>query len=282
MLVEKNGWLGGLGMWGTGLHSFFNIFAATPGAQRMRVVAGIAQELVDRTQAAGGGIGHVHMTRGGDFVSMITPVDPEVFRLAAARVCLEAGVKLLFETVVYEVQASGGEVTGVRIWNKGGKSTIRAKLYIDCSGDGDVAAYAGAPFTHFKAGDPGAYSAGYTFRLVNVDLAALEADLEKRGLIAQLAHAVKPEIDRHRRHPTSRPARQRDTSWQPSERATHQIRPQAYRLRIRRRHSPGPSRPCSASAGPCWRSPCRTSSCTRGCRRRGCVPGQTPRGPRRG
>src|SRR5512141_3016985 len=79
MLVDKNGWLGGLGMWGTGLHSFFNIFAAHPAVQRHRVVAGIAQDLVDLTQAAGGGIGHVHMDRGGDFVSMVTPVDPEVF-----------------------------------------------------------------------------------------------------------------------------------------------------------------------------------------------------------
>lgn len=196
LLVEKNGWLGGLGMWGTGLHSFFNIFAAHPGVQRHRVAGGIAQELVHRTCDAGGGIGHVHMERGGDFVSMVTPVDPEVFRLVAARACSEAGVELLFQTVVYDVAASGGHVQHVRVWNKAGLSTISARVYIDCSGDGDVAAAAGGEFVRFGPGDEGAYSAGYTFRLVNVDLRALEADLDRQGLISQLAYAVKPEVNR--------------------------------------------------------------------------------------
>ncbi len=100
ILVEQAGWLGGQGVTGaTGLHSFFNVFDAHPGAERMRVVAGIAQELVDRVQTMGGGLGHVRMERGGDFVSMLTPVEPEVCKLAAARMCLEAGVRLLLHTV---------------------------------------------------------------------------------------------------------------------------------------------------------------------------------------
>jgi len=52
------------------------------------VVAGIAQELVDRCQAMGGGVGHVRMERGGDFVSMITPVEPEAPSKPNGRVTL--------------------------------------------------------------------------------------------------------------------------------------------------------------------------------------------------
>jgi len=64
--VEKAGWPGGMGAAGaTGLHSFFNIFDAHPGAERCRVVAGIAQGLVDRVQQLGGGFGHARMERGG-------------------------------------------------------------------------------------------------------------------------------------------------------------------------------------------------------------------------
>lgn len=197
MLMEQAGWLGGLGFAGaTGLHNFFNIFGAHPGAPRLRVVAGIAQELVDRVQRLGGGVGHVPMERGADFVSLVTPVEPEVAKLAALQMCLEAGVKLLLHTVADEVRASEGHIEGVVAWNKAGRSLIRAKQYVDCTGDGDIAAYAGAPFVHFKAGDPGAYSAGFTFRLCNVDLAALEADLDRRGLITQVAHAVKPGMSR--------------------------------------------------------------------------------------
>ena len=196
LLIEKAGWLGGMGITGaTGLHSFFNIFAAHEGAERMRVVGGVAQELVDRCEAMGGGIGHVRMERGGDFVSMLTPVEPETFKLAAVRTCQEAGVTLLFHTVLVEVRAGGGNVEGVTVWNKAGRSTIRAKQYVDCTGDGDLAAYAGAPHETFAPGDPGAYSAGFTFRLCNVDLTALEADLQSRNLITQLAHAVKPGQD---------------------------------------------------------------------------------------
>jgi hypothetical protein len=193
MLVERNGWLGGMGITGaTGLHTFFNVFDASPGAVRMRVAAGTGQELVDRVTEMGGGMGHVRMERGGNFVSMLTPVEPEVFRLAAAQMCLEAGARLLLHTVMDEVYARDGHIEGVAVWNKAGRSMIRAKQYVDCTGDGDLAAYAGAECVVFKPGDPGAYSAGFTFRLCNVDLGLMEGFLDERGLITQLAHAVKP------------------------------------------------------------------------------------------
>jgi hypothetical protein len=193
LLVEKAGWLGGMGITGaTGLHSFFNIFAAHEGVERMRVVAGIAQELVDRCRQLGGGVGHVRVERGGEFISMLTPVEPETFKLAAARMCLEAGAEMLLHSVVDEVRAAGGHVEGAAVWNKSGRSLIRANQYVDCTGDGDVAAWAGGEFETFKPGDRGAYPAGFTFRLCNLDLVALEADLEARSLITHLAHAVKP------------------------------------------------------------------------------------------
>jgi len=193
LLIEKAGWLGGMGITGaTGLHSFFNIFDAHPGAERMRVVAGIAQDLVDRVQKLGGGFGHARMERGGDFLSMITPAEPETFKLAAFQLCREAGVELLLHTVVDQVRSSDGHVDGVVVWNKAGRALIHAKQYVDCTGDGDLAAYAGASFEHYKHGDRGVYAAGFTFRLCNVDLAVMETELEKRGMITQLAHAVKP------------------------------------------------------------------------------------------
>jgi hypothetical protein len=196
LLVEKAGWLGGMGITGaTGLHSFFNIFGQFPGSERMRVVAGFAQELVDRVQGMGGGIGHILMERGLSFLSMITPVEPEVFKLSAVQLCQEAGVELLFHTVLDEVKAENGHIEALVVWNKSGRSLIRARQYVDCSGDGDLAAYSGAPFLQFKPGDPGAYSAGFTFRLCNIDLERMEADLDRRGLILHLAHAIKPGMD---------------------------------------------------------------------------------------
>ena len=192
-LVERGGWLGGIGITGaTGLHSFFNIFAHHPGVERRRVVAGIAQELVDRVTALGGGIGHVRMERGGDFVSMLTPVEPEVFKLAAARMCVEAGAHLILHTTLCDAHATACHVDEVTVWNKQGLGRLRAKQYVDSTGDGDQAANAGAPHKHFGPGDHGVYHLGFTFRLCNVDVEALEINLERRGMITQLAHAIKP------------------------------------------------------------------------------------------
>ncbi|MAF12067.1 hypothetical protein CMK11_16610 [Candidatus Poribacteria bacterium] len=192
-LIDGAGWLGGMGITGaTGLHSFFNVFDAVPGAARTLVVGGIAQELVDRVSARGGGIGHVRMERGGDFVSMLTPVEPEVFKVVAAETCREAGVDLLLHTTLHGVEVDSGRIVAACVWNKAGAREMTASVYVDCTGDGDLAAYAGAPHTTFAAGERGAYSAGFTFRLCNIDLGALEADLDRRGLISQLAHAVKP------------------------------------------------------------------------------------------
>ena len=196
LLVEKAGWLGGMGITGaTGLHTFYNVFDPVPGAPRMKLVEGIAQELVDRVKQLGGGLGergHIRIERGGDFVSMLTTVEPETFKLAAFQLCQEAGVRLLLHTVLDEVRAADGHIDGLVVWNKAGRSLIRAKQYVDCTGDGDLAAYAGAKSETYKPGDPGAYAAGFTFRLCNIDLQAAEADLESRGLIRHIAHALKP------------------------------------------------------------------------------------------
>lgn len=196
-LVESAGWLGGIGITGaTALHNFYNIFGAEKEAEPLRVAAGIAQELVDRVKARDGGIGHVPVEGGADYISVVTPLEPEVFKAVANQMCEEAGVHLLLHTVMDDVWASAGHIDGLVVWNKAGRSLLRAKQYIDCTGDGDLAAYAGTPFEHYKPGQTGVYWTGFTFRLGNVDLAAMEADLDKRGLIIQIAHAVKPRTSR--------------------------------------------------------------------------------------
>jgi hypothetical protein len=193
ILIERAGWLGGIGVSGaTGLHTFYNLFAAEPGAPRRKLVGGIAQEVVDLVTSMGGGVGHVEMERGGDFVSMLTPVEPETFKAAAARLCREAAVRLLLHTTLLDAEAAAGHVERVRVWSKAGIGTVRGRAFVDCTGDGDLCAAAGADCVEFKAGDPGAYAVGFTFRLCNVDLESLRDQADREGILHQLAHAVKP------------------------------------------------------------------------------------------
>ncbi len=196
ILIEKEGYLGGLGVIGaTALHNFFNIFDATPGAQRIRVAAGIAQELVDKIFEKGGALGHVHLEKGGAYISMVTPVEPEITKVVLNEMLIENGVEILFHTTLINVNSKSGVLNNVLVWNKSGYCLINAKIFIDCTGDGDLSAFAKVPFKHFEANENGAYPAGFTFRLCNVDLSKMERDLEKKNLISMLGHAIKPGND---------------------------------------------------------------------------------------
>jgi hypothetical protein len=53
---------------------------------------------------------------------------------------------VLFNSVACGVESNGGRIAGVHVANKDGLVTIQPKVVVDCTGDGDVAAWAGAPF----------------------------------------------------------------------------------------------------------------------------------------
>jgi len=77
------------------------------------------------------------------------------------------GVRVLLHTSAAGVQVEDGRIKAVIIENKGGRAAILPRVVIDCSGDGDVAARAGAGF---DLGDDGETQyASAMFRLGNVD-----------------------------------------------------------------------------------------------------------------
>lgn len=59
----------------------------------------------------------------------------------------EAGVKLLTSTIATDVETNNDEVKRVTLCNKSGQYHVYPKVVLDCSGDGDVSAKAGVPFT---------------------------------------------------------------------------------------------------------------------------------------
>ena len=59
---------------------------------------------------------------------------------------LEAGVDVLLHTYVVQTLTEGPAVTGVIVENKAGRAAILARVVVDATGDGDVAASAGAAF----------------------------------------------------------------------------------------------------------------------------------------
>ncbi len=117
----------------------------------------------------GAGKDYMATTKSGG-VNIASPCDPEMMKILLTKLCVEAGVQILFETVASKPIVENGAVTGVIIENKGGRQFISAKAVIDCSADGDIAAQANAPFV-MGAGDEDVtmQPASMYFTMSNVD-----------------------------------------------------------------------------------------------------------------
>ena len=134
MLVEKENYVGGL-LTCLPILGFYNY-------QGQQLIYGIADELVQRLVERGGSPGHIVDSR----LTSVTVVDSETTKIVTQQICEEAGVKLLFHTMVSAPVMEGNRVTGLIVECKSGRQAILAEVVIDATGDGDVAARAGAEF----------------------------------------------------------------------------------------------------------------------------------------
>lgn len=134
ILLETRPYVGGNATTGLCLHNYVSKLGR-------QVVFGIAQEVVDRLIQSGGAVGHIPFPNG--FCHSITPVDGEYFRIMATEMLAEAGVQILYGVNVVGVETEGREITSVQAAVKGGIRTIRARTYLDASGDADLVHYAG-------------------------------------------------------------------------------------------------------------------------------------------
>ena len=147
-LVERYGFLGGMAT--AGLMTSFNGFRNERPPNHVQTVRGIAQELVDRLLAAGGACG---CTAHGNF-GELTPgrcpyavsFDPEVLKHAALEMLCEAGVNALLHTTFSDAMTDGRNVTAAVVEGKSGRQAIAGRVFVDATGDGDLAARAGARF----------------------------------------------------------------------------------------------------------------------------------------
>jgi hypothetical protein len=188
ILVERNNFLGGSMIYGAGpLHSFFNLYKAFPGSERVQVVRGIPGEIVDRMVEMGASPGHLEQEKGGSYDSVITLLDWERYKAFAFELMEEAGVKVLLHCMVAGVVKEGDAVRGIIIQGKSGREAISAHTVVDATGDGDAAAYAGAKFIK----QHGTSKVGMPFGMCNVDMKKLVDFLEENDMVNQLIRADK-------------------------------------------------------------------------------------------
>ncbi|MCP4641848.1 MAG: FAD-dependent oxidoreductase, partial [bacterium] len=95
-------------------------------------------------------------------------INPEHLKRVYDDLVTDAGVTVLFHTFLAAVEGTG-TVDAIVAGNKAGLTAYRAKVYVDCTGDADVAAWAGAEFEQGEPGTGEVQPATHCFTLTNVD-----------------------------------------------------------------------------------------------------------------
>jgi hypothetical protein len=141
LLIERYGFLGGMGT-AAGVTNFCGLHANVHGEMH-RVVQGIASDLLDRIDRLGG-LNAPHLILGKIFAQAY---DTAAYKIAADDLLAHHKVDILFHALgAGVVMHDDRRVDALLVETKAGRQAVRAAIYIDCSGDGDLAAWAGAPF----------------------------------------------------------------------------------------------------------------------------------------
>lgn len=96
-------------------------------------------------------------------------IDPEKLKTLYLEMLSEVGVQLMLYTFAMDAICDGNKVQGATVVNKSGKINILAKVTIDASGDGDIAARAGAQFNLGRESDHKMQPATLMFKVGGVD-----------------------------------------------------------------------------------------------------------------
>ena len=123
------------------------------------MVGGIADEIRLRLLANG------WATYDGSCIDF----DIEGLKLLLDQMTGEAGVKVLYYTFYADTLVQDGVAIGGIIQNKSGRQAILAQRIIDCTGDGDAAFHAGAPFEQGRPQDGRCQPTTLMFMIGGVD-----------------------------------------------------------------------------------------------------------------
>ncbi|MDF2961600.1 MAG: dependent oxidoreductase [Paenibacillus sp.] len=180
LLIEQRGYMGGMGT-----AALVPAFCPYTDGEKP-VIRGIGLDLMEKMKKASG---DVYMSMYKDKLDWV-PIDVEVLKRIYDEEVVQSGAKVLFHTFVDQVLSEGEQIHGIVISNKSGRSVVQAKLYIDATGDADLAALAGVPFQ--IGGDEGELQPGtMCFIVSGLDKDRFDRFVQETGQGHQLPETVR-------------------------------------------------------------------------------------------
>ena len=166
LIAEQHGFLGGaLTAMGVGpMMSFHN----NAGRQ---VVTGLPQELVDRLVAHNASPGHIPDSI--TYCSTVTPFDSEQLKIELETMLGEAGGAVRYHAHFIHAVTENGRITSVITGGPSGAVQHTADVFIDATGDGILAADAGAPVALGRPADNATQPMTMNLKVGNVDTDAV-------------------------------------------------------------------------------------------------------------
>jgi len=202
LLVERYGFLGGMGT-AAGVTNFCGLHADVHGEVR-QVVHGVADDILARIDRLGG-LNAPHAIFGR---TMAQAYDTAAFKCAADDLLLGRGVELMLHALACGVLTEGHAVAALVVETRSGRVALRSRVFIDCSGDGDLAKLAGVPY-EVGDGDGNLLYPTMMFRVNGVDparageaWATIPRLMEEAERAGRARFPRKGAIVRPMRHPT--------------------------------------------------------------------------------
>jgi hypothetical protein len=155
VLLERYGFLGGMATAG-----LIGPILAHNAGKGVPAVEGLCREWTERMAALGGAQPWEEAVQDWGI-----RFDPEAFKYVSDRIVEEAGVRLLLHSLVCGVVRRGGRLDAVVIETKQGRLAVRAKAFVDATGDADVAFRAGLETANGRAFDGRTMAMGTLFRI---------------------------------------------------------------------------------------------------------------------
>lgn len=139
---------------------------------RRQVVKGIAQEIVDQLVKRNGTLGHIADPLGVS--SSITPVDAKCLTQVYFDLCqCEETLNIWFQSILSGVVLDNGSIKAVAVSRKDGLVEVEASVFIDATGDGDLASAAGCRYHIGRANDNMSQPMTMLFTVSGVDFASI-------------------------------------------------------------------------------------------------------------